>query len=185
MKSDNSPVLSSSSGKSKKSRARRKSGFAVKAQYLARNLVIESGQLPTQRVLRTLVGGGSTRDIVAAIAAARMYLVELEKSQATTSDADNEVTALRKVIIRLKADNAVLLDQDVAREERVRGLERHLLLEAVRQRDQLVAEARANGSIDRRTLLQPAPRAVITPEFDEQIMEDAFNWKYRRPTGST
>ena len=172
MKQGDSPLSGGPHGNSKKPRVRREFGFAVKAQFVARNLVIASGQLPTQRALRTLVGGGSTRDIVAAIAAARLYLVPSgNPPAAATSDAGNEVTALRQLINRLEAENAVLKDQDVAREERMRGLERHLLLETARIRDQLVAEVQANGSIDRRTLLRPATRAVIAPVSDERIMD--------------
>lgn len=175
MKLGDSSAPGSPADNSKKSRARRESGFAVKAQFVARNLVIESGQLPTQRALRTLVGGGSTRDIVAAIAAARLYLAAKATLQTSEIDADKVAMALRERIIHLEAENAFLRDQDVAREERMRGLERHLLLETARMRDQLAVEAQAqahaNGSIDRRTLLRPATRAVMTPVSDERIME--------------
>ena len=124
-------------------RARRAAGFAVKAEVMAREVLLQTGSLPSQRELRTIVGGGSTRDIVAALQCVRaeaqlqhpLTAVDFERLT------DMEAALLHQRVATLVAENAELRLLEAQDDERVRGLERHLLMETSRLRDRLVADA--------------------------------------------
>lgn len=123
--------------RSPKRRARRASGFAVRAEFEARRFVESNHRLPTTTELRQLVGGGSQRDL----ARARDHAKELLPVAASESTVD-EIRRLKEQVQHYKdlAESASTLA-----DERVRGLERHLLMETARIRDELEQKARTKS----------------------------------------
>lgn len=115
-------------------RARRAGGFAVRAEYEAKQWVKAHQTLPSLAVLRSIVGGGSQRDLAHARSAAQAALLP-----SSLGNSDEAIYKLRAELEHYKhlAANAIA-DAD----ERVRGLERHLLLETARIRDELEQRAR-------------------------------------------
>lgn len=134
-------------------RARRVTGFALRAEFEARRYVAEHQKLPTTAELRSLVGGGSQRDIAKARSDARVGLVD-----APSEASMQEIRALKEEVAKHKslAENAT-----AAADERVRGLERHLLLETARIRDELEQRARIKSPFG--TIV-----ATIEREYDER-----------------
>lgn len=158
-------------------RARRTGGFAVKAEATAREILLQTGSLPNQRELRTMVGGGSTRDIVAALQYARAEAQTHRPSAAINREhaTDVETAILHQRIAALVAENAELRAVEAQNEERVRGLERHLLMETARLRDQLIAEVAVRGQSqnqsDNRTLFRVGKSSIVKPDVAEGILD--------------
>ena len=127
-------------------RARRSTGFAVRAESAAKQLALESRAPPTLNEIRRLIGGGSPRDLVAARKVAAQLLEEIRaRAEAETQElreavgaTGEDVLQLREEVARLRAELAMAKQH--AREEAVRfeGLRKHLLLETARMRDDLV-----------------------------------------------
>ena len=168
-------------------RARRTGGYAVRAEATAREILLQTGSLPSQRELRTMVGGGSTRDIVAALQYARAQSqsqslsqshrpsVAINRDHATDANVDKAI--LQQRIAELVAENAELRSLEAQNEERVRGLERHLLMETARLRDQLIAEAavrnqsQSHNQQDSRALFRVGKSIIIKPDVEDGILD--------------
>lgn len=128
-------------------------GFAVRAEFEARRYVTENQKLPTTAALRSLVGGGSQRDLTRARSNARVGLVD-EPSEANIQ----EIRTLKDEVEKYKslAENATAVA-----DARVRGLERHLLMETARIRDELEQRARIKSPFG--TIV-----TTIEREYDER-----------------
>lgn len=155
--------------KSPLKRRRRPDGFAVRAESAATQHTRETGRLPTQRELRAIVGGGSTRDIVAAIHRAKITRVVQVFLEPVEEPSANDV--LRQRVANLMAENAALRGQEAENEARVRGLERHLLMETARLRDQLIEDAAERSRGGGLTLFSVGRPSIVRPDIAEDIFD--------------
>lgn len=125
----------------------------MRAEFEARRFVESQRRLPTTTELRQLVGGGSQRDLARARNDAKIAL-----PAASSESLVDEIRRLKELVQHYKG---LAECANALADERVRGLERHLLMETVRIRDELEQKARTKspfGTIVTTIEREPDPR---------------------------